>query len=124
MAGYHYLLNYLQNEGFTFNEDNDQISFKYQRFVFSAFKNELQFLQIVAPCITSNVSRDKLLDICNELNDEFFIIKFSMIREDCCWCSYEFIPTEQTSNEDFEMALDSLYKAGCKLLSSINQCNS
>ena len=50
MAGFNYLLNYLNEEGFKVEEEEQHFSFKYQGSLFVAFKNDSIFLQIVLIC--------------------------------------------------------------------------
>ena len=47
MAGFNFLLKFLNDEGFKVNEEERHFSFKYQGSLYIAFKNDSPFLQIV-----------------------------------------------------------------------------
>lgn len=104
MFGYEYLEKFLHEEGFRINEESSFFSFKYQGKNYVAFKNESPYLQLVMMCDTSQHPKSKLLEVCNKLNSDKFVVKF-IVNGDDVWCSYEFIPTQKTSGEDFDTIL-------------------
>ena len=118
MAGFKYLLNFLKNEGFKVNEEDGHFSFKYQGSVYIAFKNDSPYLQIVMICNTKSFMRNRLLDVCNEMNKDKFVIKFVVMDENV-WCSYEFRPTEQTTSDEFETTLLLLDKASNEMFEKL-----
>ena len=119
MSGFDYFKKFLQDEGFRFNNEESFISFKFQGTSFVAFKNDSSFLQIVLICNAKGKSRSSLLEICNKMNDDRFVVKF-VAQEDSVWCSYEFEPSEHTTSDDFSMALTLLDKSSDELLKSLN----
>lgn len=119
MFGYEYLKNFLREEGFRINEENTFFSFKYQGKNYVAFKNEGPYLQLVMICDTSQHSKYKLLEVCNKLNSDKFVIKF-IVNDDDVWCSYEFIPTQKTSGEDFETILILLDNSLAELFNTLS----
>lgn len=114
MAGFNYLLNFLNEEGFKVNEEEKHFSFKYQGSLYVAFKNDSPFLQIVMICNTKDVATSRLLEVCNDMNRDKFVIKF-VVMDDTVWCSYEFIPSEHTPSVEYEAALTFLDKASDEL---------
>ena len=118
MAGFNYLLKFLKDEGSKVNEEDNHFSFKYQVSLYIAFKNDSPFLQIVEICNTKSFTRSKLLEVCNEMNENKFVVKFIVVGENV-WCSYEFIPTEHTSSDEFELALGFLDKASDEMFEKL-----
>ena len=118
MAGFNFLLKFLKDEGFKVNEEDNHFSFKYQGSLYIAFKNDSPFLQIVEICNTKSFTRSKLLEVCNEMNEDKFVVKFIVVGENV-WCSYEFIPTEHTSSDEFELALGFLDKASDEMFEKL-----
>lgn len=118
MAGFNYLLKFLKEEGFKINEEERHFSFKYQGSLYIAFKNESPFLQILLICNTKSFTRSRLLEVCNEMNGDKFVVKFIVMDENV-WCSYEFIPTEHTSSDEFELALGFLDKASDEMFEKL-----
>lgn len=118
MAGFNYLLNFLKDEGFRIKEEENHFSFKYQGSLYIAFKNDSPYLQIVLICNTKSFTRSKLLEVCNEMNEEKFVIKFT-VQDETVWCSYEFRPTEHTSSDEFETALILLDKASDEMFEKL-----
>ena len=99
MAAIDYLKNFLRNEGFRFEETENLISFKVQGNNYLAFKNKSSYLQITT-IWGYECDRHKALEICNELNNDRYIVK-CVIVNDSLWCSWEFLPTEQTTSDNF-----------------------
>lgn len=120
MAGFNYLLNYLNEEGFKVEEEEQHFSFKYQGSLFVAFKNDSIFLQIVLICNVKGVDANKLLEVCNEMNRDRFVCKF-IVMDDKVWCSYEFIPSEHTPSDEFKAALTFLDKGADELFERLRQ---
>ena len=54
------------------------------------------------------------------MNNEKFVVKF-ILPEENVWCCYEFKPNEQTSSDEFELALMLLDKSSDELLEKLNQ---
>lgn len=102
------------------NEEGNIISFKFQGTTFITFKNDSPYLQIVLICNTKSFSKSKLLELCNIMNNEKFVVKF-ILPEENVWCCYEFKPNEQTSSDEFELALMLLDKSSDELLEKLNQ---
>ena len=99
MAAFDYLKNFLRNEGFRFEETENLITFKVQSINYLAFKNDSSYLQI-ATIWDYECDRHKALEICNELNNDIYIVK-CVIVNDSLWFSWEFLPTEQTTSDNF-----------------------
>ena len=100
MAGYEYLKNFLKEENFHYDENDWLINFKVSGIGYHAIKSDTPYLQIILICNVEGVDRIKLLELCNEMNLEKFVLKF-MLRDDKVWCSYEFIPNDHTNNEEW-----------------------
>lgn len=107
MYGFEYLKKFLQEEGFRINKEENFFTFKFQGKTYIVFENKGPYLQIVTICDTSRYSLSNLLEICNKLNSEKFILKFIVNRNDV-WCSYEFMPTVKTTVGEFESILEFL----------------
>lgn len=113
MAGYKYLLEFFKNEGFRFEEKDSLIMFKIQGRNYLAFKNgDSSFLQIVSIYDVEGISRTKLLETCNSLNEDRFVLKYTINESsDALWCSYEFEPNASTTNDDY-MSIFNLLEKG------------
>ena len=108
MYGFEYLKKFLREEGFRVNEKEGSFSFKYNRMIYSVPKEENKYLVINMICSVNNVDRGKLLEVCNSLNRDKFVLKFTVDSDDDVWCGYEFIPSERTTPDDFEDVFQSL----------------
>lgn len=113
MAGFHKLLEFLRNEGFRTDEQDGLITFKIQGKNYLAFKNgESPFLQIISIYDVEGNSRSKLLETCNTMNQDRFILKYTINNgSDALWCSYEFKPNSSTTTEDFMSVFSMLEKS-------------
>ena len=120
MKGYEYLKRFLNEEGFRYDEEGDILSFKFEGNRFFVVKKDNPYLSILQVCNAEGHSRIELLEKCNDLNDNYFIIKFT-VQDSKVWCTYEFKPSENTSTEDFVMALTLLDKASDDLLQKISK---
>ena len=120
MTGFDYFKNFLLEEGFRFTEEENYISFKFEGTMYFAFKANSKFLQIVLICNTERFDKYKVLETCNELNRDKFVVKFTQ-NENTVWCSYEFIPSEHTIAEDYEIALGLLNKTSDELFTRLVQ---
>lgn len=119
MKGFEYVERFLQNEGFRFSKEDNYISFKFEGTTYVTFKNDSNYVEIMLICDTDDIDRLTLLETCNGLNQEKFALKFS-VQDNTVWCSYEFIPSEQTSNDDFCAILTMLWKASDELFALLN----
>ena len=120
MTGFDYLKNFLQEEGFHFQDEEGYISFKFEMTTFIAFKNDSPYVQIVVVCNAEGYDRTKVLDVCNRMNQEKFVLKF-VVQGETVWCSYEFMPSEHTTASDFGMFLSLLNRASDELLGRLAQ---
>lgn len=120
MFGFEYLRNFLREEGYKVNDEDGHFSFKYQGTVYIAFKNESPYLQIIVICNTKDYPRERMLELCNQLNGDKFVIKF-IAMDDTVWCSYEFLPSEHTTNEDFDRTMVLLDKASDELFERLSK---
>lgn len=118
MFGYNYLKNFLQEEGFRMNEEDGHFSFKFQGSTYVAFKNESTYLQIVLICNTGDIDRSHLLEVCNSMNRDRFVVKF-VAMQSTVWCSYEFKPSNETSSDDFENIFLLLDKASDEMFEKL-----
>lgn len=118
MAGFNFLKSFLRDEGFRIEEEDNHFSFKFQGSTYIAFKNDSPYLQIVMICNTKNYSRARLLEVCNEMNSDKFVVKFTVVNDNV-WCSYEFKPTEHTTSDDFETAILLLDKASDEMFEKL-----
>lgn len=121
MAGYNYLIKFFENEGFRYEDKGHILVFKVQGVNYVAFKNEnTHFLQITIGCNTEGQSRSKLLEICNSMNREKFVVKFTVASDsNRIMCSYEFEPNASTTSDDFMAAFQMLDKGSDELLERI-----
>ena len=120
MNGYEYLMKFLKEEGFRMNEEETYFSFKYQGNNFVAFKTDGPFLQIVMVCNTRDYARNQLLEVCNTMNDNKFIIKF-VVNDPNVWCSYEFKPNKDITSDDFDTIFLQLDKATDELYEKLSK---
>lgn len=81
MKGFEYLINFFKEEGFRYENKDTLLSFKIQGNNYFAFKNDGPFLQIVMICNTEGQGRSKLLEVCNSLNQDKFILKFTVTED-------------------------------------------
>lgn len=100
MYGFEYLKSFLEDEGFKIEEEDDRFTFKYKSTYYTAFKNEKPFLQIAVMCNTDGFDRKTLLEVCNELNQDKFVTKCSVLDHGCS-VSYECIPNDATTSQEF-----------------------
>lgn len=112
MAGYDYLIKFFKEEGFRYEDNGSVLSFKIQGVNYLAFKNDnTPFLQILIGCNTDGQSRSKQLEICNSMNQDKFVLKFTVNSDsNRVICSYEFEPNASTTSEDFMAAFAILDK--------------
>lgn len=120
MKGYEYLKNFLKEEGFRFNEEDSFFSFKFEGNSYFATKIDSSFLSIIQICNTDGHGRNELLEKCNELNDDYMVVKFT-VQEKSVFCKYQFEPSEHTTSEDFIMCLQIIDKATDDFLHEINK---
>lgn len=121
MYGYEYFKNFLNEEGYKIKEEEDRhFSFKFQGTIYVAFKNEGPYLQVVVMCNTAEYDHDTLLEVCNRLNTERFVIKF-MPLEQSTWVSYESCPNYATPTEEFQSMLEELNVASDLLFQRLNE---
>lgn len=111
-------MNFLRSEGFKFNEEEGLFSFKFQGTTFISFKNDSPYLQIILICNTKNVSKERVMEACNEMNADKFVLKL-VARDETVWCSYEFMPSEHTSSDDFSLILTILDKGSDELFEKL-----
>ena len=121
MYGFEYLKNFLREEGFRINEKENSFSFKYNGVVYSVSKEEKKFLEINLICNTKDTNRSKLLEVCNSLNREKFVLKLSVDSDNDVWCSYEFVPTEDTTPDDYDTIFEMMDKVTDELFSRLKQ---
>lgn len=120
MNGYEYLKNFLREEGYKIQTENDSwLTFKYQGTTVFGFKNASPYLQLVVMCNTQDIPRSKVLDVCNTINDDKFVVK-CIAREDGAWVCYEFEPSDRTSSQKFEDILGYLDSVSDMLLSKLS----
>lgn len=111
MKGFEYLVKFLKEEGFRYDENDSRLSFKVQGNPFYAYKNDSRFLQIVLFLDIEGQNRSKMLELCNSLNQDLFVIKFTVNKDsNRVWCSYEFEPNASTTSDDFMAAFRLLDK--------------
>lgn len=103
MSGYEYLVRFLLEGGYRYEDHERVITFKIEGVNYIAFKNDDNpFLQITLGCNVEDESRIKLLELCNYLNRQKFILKFTVNSDaSSVYCSYEFEPSAITSEDDF-----------------------
>lgn len=102
MVGYDYLKKFFKEENFHYMEEDAFISFKIEGVNYHAFKQDTPYLQIIIICNTEGQSRSKILEVCNSMNQDKYVVKFTVTQDsDRVWCSYEFQPTENTASDDF-----------------------
>lgn len=120
MTGFDYLKKFLQEEGFRFTDDDSFISFKFEGNTFLAFKNDSPYLQVLQLLNVANQSRSKLLEVCNKMNDEKFVIKFT-VHDDRVWCSFESKPTDRTTADEFSLMMTLLDRASDDFFEELNK---
>ena len=121
MYGFEYLKKFLRDEGFRINEKDGSFSFKYNGVNYSVRKEEKKFLDIDLICTTKDNNRSKLLEVCNSLNREKFVLKFSVDSDNDVWCSYEFVPTENTTPDDFDTIFEMMDKGTDEMFARLKQ---
>lgn len=121
MTGCDCLKNFLQEEGFRYTEEERYISFKYEGTTYFAFKADSIFLQIVLVCNTEKYDKYKILETCNELNSDKYVVKFVLREDNTVWCNYEFIPSEYTPAANFEMALSLMNQTSDELFARLSK---
>jgi hypothetical protein len=122
MKGYEYLVKFFKDEGFKYEEKDTWFAFKIQGKNYVAFKSESVFLQIVMICNTKDYSRSQLLDASNSLNQDKFVLKFTVSDDaETVWCSYEFEPNASTVSDDFMAAFAMLDKGTDELFEKLTK---
>lgn len=120
MKGYEYLVKFFKEEGFMYKEEEELFAFKIQGRNYIAFKNDAAFLQMVMVCNTEGNTRSKLLDVSNTLNQNKFVLKFTVTDDaKTVWCSYEFEPNASTTSEDFMIAFGMMDKGTDELFEKL-----
>ena len=120
MTGFDYLKNFLQEEGFRFQDEGGYISFKFKGITFVAFKSDSPYLKITVLCKALDYDKSKLLDVCNQMNMKMYVMKF-VVGDRAVWCNFEFIPSEHTTKDDFVISLELLDEASNELLARLAQ---
>lgn len=120
--GYTYLTKFLENENFRYEDNETFLKFKVQMVNYIAFKNDSPFLQIVIMCGTQNADRNKLLELCNGMNSDKFVCKFTLTDDsERILCSYEFLPSEHTSETEWMTLFSILDKNSDELLDRLGK---
>lgn len=120
MKGYEYLKNFLIEEGFRHNEEDSFISFNFNGNAFFAYKSDSSFLSIFQICNTGEHSRNELLEKCNEMNDNYTIMKFT-VQDERVICKYQFEPSKYTTSDDFVVILSTLDRVSDDFLQEISK---
>lgn len=108
MYGFEYLKKFLREEGYKIREEEDgHFTFKYQGTIFVVFKSNSPYLQVVVMCKADAYSRLSILNVCNQINSEKYVVK-CIAMDDSAWISYEFRPNDYTTNDDFDHILSEL----------------
>lgn len=113
MSGFNKFLEFLRNEGFRFEEKDGLVSVKIQGRNYVALNyGESRFVQINCIYDVTGKSRLQLLETCNTLNQDRFVLKYTINEgSDALWCSYEFDPNAATTKDDF-MSIFSMLELG------------
>ena len=120
MKGYEYLLRGLNEEGFRKSDEGNYFSFKYEGNTYIVFKNDSPYLQVLLLLKADGYSRTQMLEACNKLNDDKFVVKFT-VHDSVIWCSYEFKPSDETTNDEFDLILTLLDKGSDELFAELNK---
>lgn len=120
MKGFEYLVKFLKEEGFRYDEEDSLLSFKVQGLTFNAFKGDTPLLQIFLSFGIEGQNRSKLLELCNSLNQDLFVIKFTVNKDsNRVWCSYEFEPNASTTSDDFMLVFDLSHEYAVEFLKKL-----
>ena len=120
MKGYEYLLRFLHEEGFRKNDEENFFSFKFEGNTYLVYKNDSPYLQVLLLLRANGYDRTKMLEACNKLNDDKFVVKFT-VHDDTIWCSYEFKPSNETTNDEFALIFTLLDKGSDELYAELNK---
>lgn len=101
MYAYEYYKKFLQNENFRFEETENIIQFRFQGSTYSIFKLKSDILRIVMICNAKEISLDKLLRTCNDMNRKYFLMSFTVDDDKDTWCSFETKESGQTPSNEF-----------------------
>jgi len=106
MHGYEKFRDYLLDEGYRIIDENDTFFvFRSEGETFFVFKHPSSNVQVTqALGARKDVDRNKLLQLCNEMNDDKFIIKF-VLQDDYVLCSAEFLVGDKVDHDFVEMML-------------------
>lgn len=117
------MINFLQSEGYRFEERETNVRFKIQGVTYIGFRNsDNAFLQIVLMCNTEGQDRIKLLEACNALNSKKFVVKFTVTEDsEGVWASYEFEPNDSTTPADFDSAFSMLDRGTDELFQMLRE---
>lgn len=109
MSGLDYFKKFLDEEGYKYTINNENVVFKFQGVQFIAFNNsDSIYLQLVIVFYdVTDENRAQLLEVCNTMNKEKFMVKFT-VEGDSIMCNLEFIPNECITNEDFTNYLEAM----------------
>ena len=111
MKGYEFFLRFLKNEGFRTNDEGNYFTFRFQGNTFVVFKHDSRFLQVIQVIKAEGYTRSRLLETCDKLNDDKFVVKCTVHDNNIIWCCYETLPNEYTSSDDFELIMTLLDKS-------------
>ena len=121
MTGFDYFVNYLQEEGYRFKDEGSFISFKYQGTTYLSPKNDSSFLQVLMMWNVENYDKMKILEACNTVNSNKFVVKCIMMDNDSVWVSYESEPSVHTTTEDFDTMMQILEHSSQEFMQELNQ---
>ena len=122
MYAYEYLKEFFRHENFTYDDNDNFYSFRYQGTNYVAFKNDGPFLQIVVICNTQGSQRSTLLEVCNTMNESKFVTKCTVNDDNSSvWVSYEFCPDEHTPSDFFMAVLRMLDTTSDEFFQKLNE---
>ncbi len=121
MTGFDYFANYLQEEGYRYKDEGNFISFKYQGTTYLAPKNDSTFLQVFMMWNVNGYDKMKILESCNTINSNKYIVKCTMMDNDSVWVSYEFEPSIHTTIEDFSSMMQILDGSAHEFMAELNK---
>ena len=106
MHGYEKFRDYLLDEGYRIIDENDTFFvFRSEGETFFVFKHPSSNVQVTqALGARKDVDRNRLLQLCNQMNDDKFIIKF-VLQNEHVLCSVEFLVGDEVDHDFVEMML-------------------
>ena len=105
MHGFEKFREFLTDEGYRIMDDQETFYvFKHEGTSFFVFKHKSPYVQLAMPLGVGDTDRSRLLEVCNEMNDNCMVVKF-VVRADHVLANFEFAMFDNTPHDFLEAVM-------------------